>query len=73
MHKSICMEFYELSIVQPNDNYLKENEKLKFYDQCKKTIKKKNDVANLGMLCFINYFSKKKIKYNIINNYNTNC
>ena len=62
MHKSISKENQELSIVQQNDNYLTENEKLKFYDQCKKTIRKKNDVANIGMLTFINYCWKKKIK-----------
>ena len=60
MHKTISKKDQELSIVQQNDNYLTENEKLMFYDQCKKIIRKKNDVANLGMLCFINYFSKKK-------------
>ena len=49
MHKTISKENQELSIVQQNDNYLTENEKLTFYDQCKKTIRKKNDVANLGM------------------------
>ena len=59
MHKTISKENQELSIVQQNDNYLTENEKLTFYDQCKKIIRKKNDVANLGMLCFINYLSKK--------------
>ena len=59
MHKTISKKNQELSIVQQNDNYLTENEILSFYDQCKKIVRKKNDVANLGMLCFINYLSKK--------------
>ena len=65
MHKSISEENYELSVVQADDYYLAINEKLKFYDQCKITIRKKNGVANLGMLIFTNCLSKK-IKFTTI-------
>ena len=60
MHKSVSKKNKELPIVQTVDNYLlKKTEKLKFYNQCKKTTLQKFDVRNLGMLIFFNCMSKK--------------
>ena len=54
MHKSASKKNQELSIVQAVDNYLfKKTEKLKFYNQCKKTTRQKLNVVNLGMLFFL--------------------
>ena len=52
MHKSIFTENQELSTIQAYDNYLTKNEKSKFYDQCKNTIRQKICVVNQGMLVF---------------------
>ena len=53
MHKMVSMKTQELSIVKAVDNHLlTKTEKLKFYNQCKKTIRQKIDVVNLGMLIF---------------------
>ena len=61
MHKSVSKKTQELSIVQAVDNYLlTKTEKLKFYNQCKKTTQQKFIGVNLGMLMFFNFFSKKK-------------
>ena len=46
------MEKQELSIVQADDNYLTNNQKLKFHDQCKNTTRQKINAVNLGMLNF---------------------
>ena len=69
MHKSVSKKSKELSIVQAVDNYLlTKTEKLKFYNQCKKTTRQKFDVVNLGMLIFSKYLSKKKITAGLIEN-----
>ena len=61
MHKSVSKKNQELSIVQPVDNYLlTETERFKFYNQCKKTIRQKLDVVNLGMLVFSIVWPRKK-------------
>ena len=61
MHKSVSKKNQELSIVQAVDNYLlTETERFKFYNQCKKTIRQKFDVVNLGMLIFFKCLSKEK-------------
>ena len=61
MHKSVSMKNQELLVVQAVDNYLlSRTEKLKFYNQCKKTTRHKLDVVNLGMIFFFNCLSKKK-------------
>ena len=52
MHNSISKKNQELLLVQQDDNYLTKTKRLEFYDQCKKTIRKKIDVTNLGMLIF---------------------
>ena len=65
MHKSASKKNKELSIVQAVDNHLlTKTEKLKFYNQCKKTTRQKLDVVNLGMLFFFLIFvevTKKNI------------
>ena len=61
MHKSVSKKNQELSIVQDVNSYLlTKTEKLKFYNQCKKTTRQKFDAVNLGMLTFFNCLSKKK-------------
>ena len=53
MHKMASIKNQELSIVQAVDHHLLTNtERFKFYNQCKKTIRQKFDVVNLGMLVF---------------------
>ena len=60
MQKSVSKKSKELSIVQDVDKYLlKKTEKLKFYNQCKKTTQKIFYVGNQGMLIFFNCLSKK--------------
>ena len=60
MHISVSKKNQGLSIVQDVDKYLlTRNEKLKFYNQCKKTTRQKFDVVNLGMIIFFNCLSKK--------------
>ena len=55
MHKSVSKKTQELSIVQADDHHLMtKTEKLKFYNKCKKPIRQKFDVVNLGMLIFFN-------------------
>ena len=61
MHISVSKNNQGLSKVQAVDNYLlTRTEKLKFYNQCKKTTRHKLDVVNLGMIFFFNCLSKKK-------------
>ena len=56
MHISVSKKNQGLSIVQAVDNYLlKKTEKLKFYNQCKKTTRQKFDVVNLGKLNFFGW------------------
>ena len=53
MHKSLSKKSKELSIVQAVDKYLlKKTEKLKFYNQCKKTAQQTFNVGNQSMLIF---------------------
>ena len=69
MHKSVSKKTQELSIIQAVDNYLlTETERFKFYNQCKKTIRQKFDVVNLGMLIFFNCLWKKKFEAGLIEN-----
>ena len=66
MHKNFSMKKQELSIVLAVDNYLTKNEKLKFYNQCKKTTRHKIDVGNLGMLIFFQFLSNEKLQNGLI-------
>ena len=67
MYQSASKKTQELSIVQALDNHLlTKTEKLKFYNQCKKTIREKIDVVNLGMLVFSIVCPRKNNIYNFI-------
>ena len=62
MHKSFSKKNQGLSKVLAVNKYLlTRNEKLKFYNQCKKTTWQKFDVVNLGMIFFFIVCQRKNI------------
>ena len=74
MHKIVSKKNQELSIVQAIDNFfLTETERFKFYNQCKKTIREKIDVVNLGMLVFSIVCPRKNNTYNFSSRFYENC